>query len=241
MKRIKKRSAPSELERWFRAQPIGDDGQKINCRYKHMPSDVRAKIKKRLLAEQGYICGYTGIRIDERRSHIEHIKPQSKYYENHEDIDYTNIIAAYPGTESGECPYGAHIKKNHYGDRFISPVSPDCETAFKFSLDGTIKGTSENATHTIEDILKLNHPALNDMRQAAIDTVLIEANLSLKQAETLLEKIYNRDAQKRFRPFCFVLKQACQEYIRRKKKQQIRSKAIASQQNTSSRRSKKEK
>jgi hypothetical protein len=51
----------------------------------------------------------------------------------------------------------------------------------------------------------------------------------LKKAQDLLEKIYDRDTKGQFRPFCFVLKQACEEYIRRKEKAQTRDKAIKSQ------------
>lgn len=67
------------------------------------------------------------------------------------------------------------------------------------------------------------------MRQQAIQTLLFESELSLQQAKDLLEKIYDRNSKGQFRPFCFVLKQACEEFIRRKKQKQTRKKAIQSQ------------
>jgi len=67
------------------------------------------------------------------------------------------------------------------------------------------------------------------MRQQAIQTLLFESELSLTQAKNLLEKIYDRNTKGQFRPFCFVLKQACEEYIQRGKQKQTRTKAIQSQ------------
>lgn len=231
MKRIIKGKSPKELTQWFDGQPSNDQG-KINCRYNDLPSDVRAIVKQRLLQEQGYICGYTGIRITDTRSHIEHLKPQSAYFDNHEDVDYTNLIAAYPGPNAASCPYGAHAKAHWYHEeQFISPLSPQCETAFQFNLDGEITAHSahDTAAQTTIDRLKLADASLTELRKEAIQSFLFDSEISLKQAKDLLEKIYNRDTQGQFRDFCFVLKQACEEYIRRQEKAQARRKAIQSQ------------
>jgi hypothetical protein len=53
--------------------------------------------------------------------------------------------------------------------------------------------------------------------------------MSLMQAKNLLEKIYDRDIQGQFWPFCFVLKQSCEEYIHRKKQKQTQKQAIKAQ------------
>jgi uncharacterized protein (TIGR02646 family) len=231
MKRILKNNCPKALTQWFTTQPTTDKG-KLNCRYSDLPSDIRATIKQHLLAEQGHICCYTGIRINEGRSHIEHLKPQSQYFENHEDIDYHNLLAAYPGSNAAQCAYGAHSKADWYdNEQFISPLSPQCETAFQFNLNGEIIVHSAHhpATQTTIDQLNLTHQSLTEMRQQAIQTLLFESELSLTQAKDLLEKIYDRNTKGQFRPFCFVLKQACEEYIRRKKQKQTRVRAIQAQ------------
>jgi uncharacterized protein (TIGR02646 family) len=231
MKRIIKTASPKELTQWFNAQPKTDTG-KLNCRYSNLPSDIRATVKQHLLNEQGHICGYTGIRISEGRSHIEHLKPQSRYYESNEDVDYTNLIAAHPGTTAPQCSYGAHPKADWYDDgQFINPLSANCETAFQFNLNGEITAHSAHqpAAQTTIDRLNLTHLSLTEMRQQAIQTLLFESELSLTQAKDLLEKIYDRNTKGQFRPFCFVLKQACEEYIRRGKQKQTRTKAIQSQ------------
>jgi uncharacterized protein (TIGR02646 family) len=226
MKRIEKSNSPTELTQWVKTQGS------INCRYNNLPSDIRAIVKQRLLQDQGHICGYTGIRVSEGRSHIEHLKPQSCYFENHEDVDYTNLIAAYPETEAHRCPYGAHPKADWYDEaQFISPLSANCENAFQFSLEGEIIAHSAHhpaAQITIER-LNLSHQSLTEMRQQAIQALLFESEMSLTQAKNLLEKIYDRNSKEQFRPFCFVLKQACEEYIRRKKQEQTRARAIQAQ------------
>ncbi len=225
MKRIEKSNSPTELTKWVRTQG------KINCRYSNLPSNIREIVKQRLLDDQGHICGYTGIRISDARSHIEHLKPQSRYYETREDVDYTNLIAAYPETEAPRCAYGAHPKDNWYDEaKFISPLSANCENAFQFDLEGKIQAAPNNtAAQTMIAKLNLTHASLNEMRQQAIQMLLFESEISLKQAEILLGKIYDRDKKGQFRPFCFVLKQACEEYIRRGKQKQIRQKAIQSE------------
>lgn len=91
MKHIIKGNSPSELDSWFRNQPI-EDGCRINCGYTDMPSEVKQVVKQRLLEEQGGLCCYTGLRVKETTSHIEHFKPQSQC-ESHEDIEYHNLLA----------------------------------------------------------------------------------------------------------------------------------------------------
>jgi hypothetical protein len=95
-------------------------------------------------------------------------------------------------------------------------LSARCERAFQFKLDGEIQASSNNtAAKTTIDRLNLAHLSLTEMRQQAIESLLFESEISLKQAENVLEKLYDRNSKGQFRPFCFVLKQACQEYIRR--------------------------
>jgi uncharacterized protein (TIGR02646 family) len=233
MKRIIKSNPPIELKQWFHAQPT-DKNEKLNCRYHNLPSDIRSIVKQSLLEDQGYLCCYTGIRISEARSHIEHLKPQSIYFENYEDVDYNNLLAAHPGPNLGQCAYGAHPKADWYHEEhFISPLSPQCETAFKFSSNGEIQPTPDNtAAQTTIDRLNLTDPSLTEMRKQAIEAFLFESEISLKKAENLLEKIYDRNQKGQLRPFCIVLKQACEDYIKRKKQTQTRNKAIQSRSKT---------
>lgn len=228
MKYIEKSSGPNELAKWVKMQG------ELNCRYDNLPSEIRSTVKKRLLEDQGYLCSYTGIRISKDRSHIEHLKPQSVYYENKEDVDYTNLVAAYPGPTPPKCAYGAHPKSNWYDEiLFVSPLNRQCETAFQYKLNGEIQAAEGNtAAQTTLDRLNLKDESLTEMRYQMIQEFLFEEGISLTQAQTLLEKIYDRNPKGEFRPFCFVLKQACEEYIRRVKQKQTRNKAIQSKSQT---------
>lgn len=233
MKRIVKSPSPKELTQWLQTQQNISPGQNINCRYGDLTAEIKAIVKQQLLKDQGYLCCYTGIRITEAKSHIEHFKPQSNYYDQNEDVDYNNLFAAFPGSDYekqyGSCPFGAHARKNWYDpDQLISPLSAQCEAAFQYKLNGEITPNNPAAQTTIKK-LNLSDESLTEMRKSAIDTLLFEANISLKQAETLLEKIEDRDRKDQFRAFCFVLKQACEEYIRRKKKAQKRNQVIQAQ------------
>jgi uncharacterized protein (TIGR02646 family) len=225
MRQIIKSNGPKELTQWLKAQG------NTNCRYSNLPSDIRTIVKQRLLQDQGHLCCYTGRRISDRDSHIEHLKPQSRYYEKNEDVDYQNLLAAYPGTDIGQCAYGAHPKADWYDEtEFITPLNAQCEKAFQFSLQGKIAHHPNHpAAKTTIDRLNLAHESLAEMREQAIEGFLFESQISLKQAQDLLGKIYDRNTKGQFRPFCFVLKQACEEYIRRKEKAQTRDKAIKSQ------------
>ena len=223
MKHIIKSSSP-ELHRWFNAQPIVD-GHRINVSYDDMPKEA---VKQSLLDEQGGLCCYTGIRIDEDNSHIEHLKPQSQCVD-HEDVDYANLLAAYP---SNECPFGARAKGEWYDAQLlISPLDKRCESCFRFDLSGGIKPANENDPAVIETIrrLCLDHGSLTEMREKAIKNALFPRNH--RRSEAQLHKITQsycaRNTRRQFPHFCFVIQQTAQELLgkierRRKRKQAIR-------------------
>ncbi|HRV96158.1 MAG TPA: TIGR02646 family protein [Anaerolineae bacterium] len=228
MKHIIKRGQPHDLQLWFNEQPI-EDGRRINCDYRSMPNDVKHIVKQQLILEQGGLCCYTGLRITAQKSHIEHFKPQSRC-QNYEDVDYNNLLAAYPGNDIQNCPYGAHPKA---GDELpISPLNEDSERRFHFDLDGQIaplQETDQGAKETIR-ILNLCHNSLTEMRQQAIESALLQGNRKPSDAQLrrIIEGYCQRDAKQLFKPFCFVIVQAAQELLElvareRKKKQYSRS------------------
>ena len=217
MKYIQKGSTPQELRRWFEGQLL-PDGQRINCGYGDMPSDVRAVVKQRLLEEQGGLCCYTGMRVNSENSHIEHFKPQSARIE-YEDVDYRNLLAAYPGI-SKRCQFGAHAKDNWYDENLlISPIHRGCETKFLFKQSGKIAPSDDWDTAAIETIkrLRLNDPSLKEMRQHKIDELLFPDSRPLRKAQIqrIIQRLYDRDNNGQFRSFCFVIKQVAQDLLRR--------------------------
>lgn len=222
MKYINKGGEPLELHQWHDSQPVVD-GKRINCKYRHMPTDVKKIVKEKLLNEQGYLCCYTGRVIDEASSHIEHIRPQTLCIGefDEEDIAYANLLAAFPGG-SLRAPYGAHAKDGWYDStNFVSPLQPNCETKFRFTQFGQISAvnTGDNAaTETIQH-LDLNHAELTDLRRQAIQRTLIDLKPSVKQLERIQRHYCERLANDRFNSFCFVIQQVAQIILAKSKRQ----------------------
>lgn len=228
MKRITKRPEPRDLRNWKQNQ------NGVNCSYGETSAELKNTIKTSLLTEQGYLCCYTGIGINLDSSHIEHLKPQTLCH-NHEDVDYNNMLAAYPAKNAKRCDFGAHAKDNWYDENdLIHPLRPDCETKFTFSLEGEIyprEAGDKQAEKTIKQ-LRLDKPQLTELRKNAIDELLFPQNesISLAKARQTAEELLQQDNGK-FKEFCFVLIQTCHEHIRRLEKKHIKTVAIQRQKN----------
>jgi uncharacterized protein (TIGR02646 family) len=232
MKYIRKGSPPRELQDWFEGQPV-EDGRRINCGYDDMPTNVKDAVKERLLHEQGGLCCYTGLRIASENSHVEHFKPQ-RLCADHEDVAYTNLLAAHPGASAGGCPFGAPAKDDWYDSHLlVSPLHQRCETQFRFDQFGAVNSSDGQDSAALETIerLRLNHPSLSEIRQRTIDEALFPDNrrLSKAQLQRLIEGLYSRDTNGRFPALCFVIKDVAQDLLRRAERERKRKQAIRSQ------------
>lgn len=214
MKRIIKQRPPRELISWARQSTRGTI---ISWGYDDMPSDVRLAVKKNLLREQGYLCCYTGKRISEEMSHIEHLKPQDKCIK-HEDVDYKNLLAAYPAVNSQRaCEFGAHYKKNWFDNHlFVHPLREDCEIRLRYRESGSVVPAKPEDTGAAETIkmLNLDHPELKKQRKLIIEDFLSD-HWSKKQVLRFMKALDETDASGRYQEFCFVLKQVCERYLKR--------------------------
>jgi len=93
----------------------------------------------------------------------------------------------------------------------------DCEARFRYRDTGKIMPTSPNdaaATRTIQK-LGLDDIELELMRKAAIDAAIYAKRLTKPQALRLLAEMDRRTSQDHFHEFCFVIKQACEKYLKR--------------------------
>lgn len=224
MKHISKQQQPRELIAWVRTKAHGEKAKYIHWTYDDMPSDVRRAVKARLVQEQGGLCCYTGRSIKPETSHIEHMKPQARCV-NHEDTDYNNLLAAHPASDAQRrCPYGAHEKADWYDQhQFVHPLRQDCEQRFRYRDSGRVVAMSEADLGAVETIqrLQLDHVELQRMRKSAIDELEIE-KLGKEQARRLMDAMDERDAEGNYRPFCFVIKQACERYLKRFEKPKVK-------------------
>lgn len=237
MRWIQKKNEPPQLAQW-RARYAGD----INFGYKLMrgDEDVVKAIIDTLLEEQGYLCAYTGLRIEDSSCHIEHVRPQEDCFaagEAEQTVAYTNMVACYPSpNQKGKTLFGAVLKGNWPSTQeaylFISPLTQSCEDRFTFTLQGKIKYREGDAAaeKTIEK-LGLNEGDLINARHGAIQGILGKTNnLRLKDARKRLQQLEHPTRQ-RLEPFCFVLTQSLKAHIKRLEKISQRKNKQANQMN----------
>ncbi len=226
MKYIRKGASPRQITEWFNAQPV-ENGKRINCRYEQLDPDVKRIVEQQLLEEQGWLCCYTGMSINGNNYHIEHLIPQSvsKRQGTHEDVDYQNMLAAYP---KEKCPFGAKFREDNPVP--ITPLQPICEYKFRFDLEGRITGVDEDANSTVK-CLNLDHEMLDEMRKAAIDEALFPNHhrLSPTQINVIVRDYCSRNGSRRFPKFCFVVAQAAQQLLEKIDREKRRQQAIQRQ------------
>jgi uncharacterized protein (TIGR02646 family) len=218
MRHIKKGTPPPQYVTWF-SDPFKRETDLDGIEHKtdrvYQYEDLRRDkivieaVEQGLLQEQGFICCYTGLSlglsVDERSFHVEHLKPQS-HCDEKEDIDYFNLLAAYP-SPSTNCNFGAVARGNWYDpDLMVSPLDPSCESRFIYKKDGTVKSSDPNHKPTLATIskLKLNHDELVDLRRAAIKRFFTE-DLIQKQLEHIAAQGCQVTQRKKLPAFCFVM------------------------------------
>lgn len=244
MRLIAKGQEPRELSQWKAENALTPQ----NLRYGGggFPAE---EIRTALLAEQFHLCAYTmkrlltaaackSLNLDSRNScHIEHILPQCRKVPG-EDIDYLNMIACYPPSNSTvSCGYGAKFKdkfdptpkddEDPANGIFVSPLSPAVETHFEFDARGHVSGRSASGTRTIA-VLKLNHPELVNDRAAIIRGLLMPRGkpLSAAAARRLAAQVMVPDAQRCLMPYCNAVASAALAFAAREERRarRLRSK-----------------
>ena len=177
-----------------------------------------------MLSEQGYLCAYTGRRIDADSSHVEHLKPQTACKGTKDDIEYRNMVACFPA-DGGDVShgYGAPVKGGWWDESlFISPLCDECERRFRFSWSGHIYPHPQDDAQAATTINKigLDTESLRKLREARIKGFFgigvrtRHLALSKRDAEQFLGAIDRPNSQQRLQEFCFVLKQLLPKYIK---------------------------
>lgn len=182
----------------------------------------RETVREALLAEQHYLCAYT-LRLLKSTAdcHIEHILPQSRGIVA-ENIDYSNMLACHPAANTKTaCEFGAQAKADYDPGKqpFCSPLRAEVETVFRFREDGEVEALAVDATATIE-VLRLNHPALVQDRQATVQGWLRPGarSLSAAQARRLAQNIRQPDGSGRLQAYCEAVAQVAIKYAEREEK-----------------------
>ena len=232
MRFINKGGAPEELIRWKATNAASP--QNLVYGGGDFPGEA---VRKSLLAEQFHLCAYTlrplktaadcaSTGQDTRAScHIEHLRPQCRRVPG-EDIDYQNMVACYPPSESKiACDFGAHAKADFdpSAGSFVSPLSPTAESHFKFDERGGIAGLTADGVATIK-VLKLDHQALVYDRAAVIKGYLQPKGkkISTQAARRIAQEVLKADGQKCLSPYCVAVAQTAIQFAQREERRAAR-------------------
>ena len=203
MKHISKHNEPKDFTEWKAQNPTAtyDDLGKT------APS-IKEILKDELLEEQGYLCCYCERSIDTEHAHIEHFRPKAKDKFPTLQLEYGNLHCSCNKFPTKTTPHICGVKKvNDFSTDLISPLEEDCETHFKYHLDGTIHEAQNNdhrSSYTIS-LLGLNDSFLNAQRTAALQPFL-DANLTVQDLEKMKKNYLTQKMDGKFNPFYTMIK-----------------------------------
>lgn len=215
MKYIAKKNEPELFHRWKNKKnpnwlPTWDN----------LDTDIKQSLHRSLIEEQGHICCYCGKRISEPDSHIEHLRPQSKYPDL--SLDYRNLLASCQGisNQNGQknikkipCHCG-HFKGNWFDENLmVSPLTKQCENRFRYLADGQITGEDKAATKTIEK-LNLDVDLLRASRSKAIDAIIDNMDsLTSSDVDKLIQGFKNLNQNGYYTEFSMAIIYVLKKFI----------------------------
>lgn len=175
MKFITKGGEPDKILEWKSKDKMYQRGKP---NWNRLKSELKELLRDSISAEQGYICCYCERRLNTNEMHIEHFKPKDPNKFPLNQLDYDNLFCSCQlELEKGEPRHCGNSKGSWFDeDIIISPLEPNCETKFKYTIDGQILPEDKNdigARATIEK-LKLDIDKLNKLREKAIEPFLDE-------------------------------------------------------------------
>jgi uncharacterized protein (TIGR02646 family) len=176
MKYITKNDEPQSFKDWKDNDKMYKRGKPNWDRFNHSKyQDIKTELLESLKKEQGYICCYCEVKLQENDYHPEHLKPKSKGRYPELQLEYENLLCSCQlETESGEPRHCGNSKGSWYDKNLlVSPLNTDCELKFKYNYDGTIDHTDKASELTIIH-LQLSIDKLNDLRNNAIEPFLID-------------------------------------------------------------------
>jgi uncharacterized protein (TIGR02646 family) len=199
------------------------------------------EVRQALLREQLHLCAYTqkSLKTAEECAelggntglscHIEHLFPQARKVAS-EAIDYQNMLACFPPSQgSVACEYGAQAK-GHYdpsGNPFVSPLRGDAHNHFRFNVDGTVEGLTDEGCATIK-ILNLNHPTLTNDRKATISGWMeprTGRTISAAEARRIANDVQLPSQNHQLPAYCVAIAQVAERHALKEERRAKRMKA----------------
>ena len=201
MKYIQKGKEPENFSKWKAKQKsIG-----VNYDFNSLRKPEKAEVHNSLLSEQGYICCYCCMRVEQSNSHIEHLAPQSKT-DAELSVEYTNMLASW-GRDTNKPEYRwpeyCGHKKGHLAIG-VSPLQANCEEFFNYSSSGEILPIANNLAyqkdaHRTIEVLGLNH---SDLTKGRIKALQALEGITQEEAELLAQVCQQMNGEGRYQPFC---------------------------------------
>lgn len=193
MRKINKNPPPAALLTYV---------QQVGASFDDMDADVKDEVKRSLLNEQRWVCGYCQQVIsDETRMKIEHFCEQSicDGSDGRDDrrLDYTNMMAVCLGNSGSQLHCDSHKAKFNAQNGLPIEVSPWIQAhmdRIQYSSSGMISSTNARHNNELNIILNLNIPRLKDLRRKKITAIYRLSKHSNNAQETAKRKrILERD------------------------------------------------
>jgi len=161
MKRINKDETPLFWSNYY----LHNKG----IRYDNADEKIKLNLRQHMLGVQKNICAYCCAQINDiSKAHNEHIKPKDLFPKL--SMEYDNLVVSWT-TQGKDATCGMH-KGNDYDEKlFVSPLSEDCESHFRFEQNGKVTGISKAGEYTIE-LLNLNEYRLVTGRRTLIEQMM---------------------------------------------------------------------
>lgn len=136
-------------------------------------NEVKPDVRKALRDEQRGICCYCNDRIDETTMKIEHRVAQAA--DDTRTLDWPNLFGACPGEIDNPSGVGAKVLHcdSAKGERpiTIDPTNPTHVASLSYRRDGTLVSSQPAHQTDIDEVLRLNAPALRERRVRALDAI----------------------------------------------------------------------
>ena len=212
-----------------KASLIKPDNRYANLSGEQLYDKVRemttfANLKQLLYDEQGGICCYCGMKLEypfNPQFRVEHVKPR----DSHRELvgEYENLLLSCRATKEEleirrHTPNSKERRKHFHCDEAkgaeeitYSPLTPDCESAFIYGIDGSITGIDDAANKDIE-ILGLGCGYLKRRRSEAI-SAWFDDNISSEDLLKCKAAIMSRDKDNRLAEFCFVISNVIEQFL----------------------------
>ena len=205
-----------------------------NCKYKketggrlyNLVKDMITftDLSKQMYWDQGGICCYCGMKLEYPYGtpyRVEHIKPKRTYPQL--VGEYKNLLLSCRATKE-EINTRENIENSKDRRKYFhcdeakgaeeitySPLTPDCENAFIYGIDGSIIGIDDAAKKDIET-LGLGCDYLKRRRSEAI-SVWFDDDLSSEDLLKCKDAIMSRDKDNKLTEFCFVISNVIKQFL----------------------------